>query len=641
MLIWDYLMIDPVPKLMEICFYLEAKNILIGVVSLKNYFKQLFKCFYIDIYYKIITLHMINIYIIMQYNMGDTKKLLNQLENKGINDNMEANDDIEESESRYLFIDELLKVLSKASWENRNLFADYKKELNEALKKNVAYDIDTNNVLNQILDSSPDAQLVAAVLDMFSGLKIAWLWNEEKAREYLGGIDRFDDYLRKVAKRFVPYANHFSSHFEQLWLNYLRTNKKVPTYIYLLNRTFTDYLERNIKTYLKNMEISEERCKEWFWEIQEYLKEKWFDLDASDNIKQSFIKLCREKYPLAKKSCDFLFDNKNFKKDCLNLATAWLRDILDQIFQNIIKDDEKYFKTHKVSAKENDYNVLAFMHVVDTLAAIHNLIDEWTWDDSTIGRYFLCIANEFEDDHLKKLKRTQKTEMVPTKKVIWKKSLIPEKPKSTRKDTLSDKENDLIKKAVSHIDCEWKNSIIKYITKLKIKDLPLNFYDFKKLFGIKDIPPKTERILIDELWMDYAIEEEIIKAKEEEETEKKSEWWEEQNTIPEIIEIKNPTQYLIDKLKSVWCVFDNELTAKKQIDEFCQNDDYKTVLINLMTNPRFGKVFLHKSGHRTARLLRIGMTWWRLLFTKGKDGNLHFVCFANHDTYEDRLAMLK
>jgi hypothetical protein len=32
---------------------------------------------------------------------------------------------------------------------------------------------------------------------------------------------------------------------------------------------------------------------------------------------------------------------------------------------------------------------------------------------------------------------------------------------------------------------------------------------------------------------------------------------------------------------------------------------------------------------------------WRILFTKKKDGNLHFVCFAKHDNYEDRLAKLK
>ena len=83
------------------------------------------------------------------------------------------------------------------------------------------------------------------------------------------------------------------------------------------------------------------------------------------------------------------------------------------------------------------------------------------------------------------------------------------------------------------------------------------------------------------------------------------------------------------------------MTARKQIDEFCQNDSYRTVLINLMTSPRFGKVFLHKSGHKTARLLRVGMTGWRLLFAKGKDGNIHFICFANHDAYEDRLAKLK
>jgi hypothetical protein len=43
-------------------------------------------------------------------------------------------------------------------------------------------------------------------------------------------------------------------------------------------------------------------------------------LEASDNIGQSFIKLCREKYPLAKKNCDFLLGNKTAKKEFLSVA---------------------------------------------------------------------------------------------------------------------------------------------------------------------------------------------------------------------------------------------------------------------------------------------------------------------------------
>ena len=44
-----------------------------------------------------------------------------------------------------------------------------------------------------------------------------------------------------------------------------------------------------------------------------FSEENGFDLEASDNIQQSFIKLCREKYPLAKKNSDFVFTIKRNK----------------------------------------------------------------------------------------------------------------------------------------------------------------------------------------------------------------------------------------------------------------------------------------------------------------------------------------
>jgi hypothetical protein len=50
--------------------------------------------------------------------------------------------------------------------------------------------------------------------------------------------------------------------------------------------------------------------------------------------------------------------------------------------------------------------------------------------------------------------------------------------------------------------------------------------------------------------MDYEIEEEIIKAKEEEQ-EEKTERQDGQLENQEEIEVKDPMQYLIDKLKSV------------------------------------------------------------------------------------------
>jgi hypothetical protein len=76
------------------------------------------------------------------------------------------------------------------------------------------------------------------------------------------------------------------------------------------------------------MKFDEDEFKESFPEIQEQLKEYGIDLEPSDNIQESFIKLCREKYPLAKKNCDFLFNQKNFKK-------KFLEDFISELDMNL------------------------------------------------------------------------------------------------------------------------------------------------------------------------------------------------------------------------------------------------------------------------------------------------------------------
>ena len=397
------------------------------------------------------------------------------------------------------------------------------------------------------------------------------------------------------------------------------------------------------------MKFTEEDCKEWFWTLQEWLEDKWLNLEPSDNIKQSFIKLCREKYPLAAKKNDFLFENKNFKQDFIKLITNWLDEHFEKKFDKMVEQcvdiSSKNSEDSKFDKDLSDLLVLSHI-VIGTISLINWIVDDCAWEDNAIGLYFKRIADQFENDHLKKLEKTsnKNTPKLPKTEFSDNEIFVPETVKTWWEVNLSERENDLIKEAVSYIDCENKKSIIKYITKLKIKGLPIKFYDFKRLFNLEEIPPKTESILIDQLWMDYEVEEEEIKAEEEISKENENKDKDETNnwiSTSEKVIIEDPTQYLIDKLKAVWCVIDNELTARKQIDEFCQNDNYKTVLINLMTSPKFWKVFLRKPGHKTARILRIGRTGWRILFTKKKDGNLHFVCFGNHDYYEDCLAKLK
>lgn len=564
------------------------------------------------------------------------KKLLNQTES--------YMDDGISRESRNCLIDELLKVLSNTSWELKNEIIKLKKSFVEVLDNENGKEKGemVADKMSEIMQKDPYSDNLMMSLNVFSAMKEFWLWNEENAKSYVSWLSfQSDGDLQSISERFSKYENAFVWYYEKLAIEYMRRNKKIPDYKTILRICFCDYIERYMKSYVKNMKFTEERFKEWFWVIQERLKEKWLDLEASDNIKKSFIDLCREKYSLAKKSCNFLFDSKSFKRDFLSDTDKSLGHDLGDYFDDIIKwckqnmvDDEEL---NRLEGAEKNWALLTNI-IVNVVVNVNGLIDEWTWDDDVIWWYFIYIADEFEKDHNKKLRKTKEEKKVSINKTMWE-SIVPEQPKTTWKDVLSEEENNLIKEAVSYIDGESKDSIVKYITKLKIKDLPLNFYDLKRLFNIEEIPPQTESILIDQIWMDYEIEEEILKAKEEQE--EKTELQENQTVVPEKIEVEDPTGYLIDKLKSVWCVFDNELTARKQIDEFCLNDNYKTVLINLMTNPRFGKVFVYKSGHKTARLLRIGRTGWRILFAKRKDGNLHFVCFANHNNYEDRLEKLK
>lgn len=581
-----------------------------------------------------------------------------------INSTRNINTDIKDSVGRSRFMLEILKVLSNKTWNDKKDMIELKKRILSILDvdlwrlEELSVFADFKEKCNQLLSSDEDADWIISSLSVIRWVKDAWLWKDNILTEE---YENLDDLTREskeefiaVAKRFTEYADNFSSSYEKIWTDYILKNKKIPNYKYILKKVFCNYIERCVNWSVKNMKFTEEECKEWFWTIQEWLEDRWLNLEPSDNIKQSFIKLCREKYPLAAKKNDFLFENKNFRQDFIKLITNWLDEYFEKKFDDMVKKcvenankDSNEFESNNSISSKYLHNLLILSNiVVDTISLINWVMDECAWEDNAIGLYFKRIADQFENDHLKKLEKTSNkdTPKLPKTEFSDNEIFVPETVKTWWEANLSEKENDLIKEAVSYINCENKKSIIKYITKLKIKDLPIKFHDFKKLFNLEEIPPKTETILIDALWMDYEVEEEELKA--EEEISKENESQNKDRTkneifIAEKIIVENPTQYLIDKLKAVWCVIDNELAARKQIDEFCQNDSYKTVLINLMTSPKFWKVFLHKPGHKTARILRIGRTGWRILFTKRKDGNLHFVCFGNHDYYEDCLAKLK
>jgi len=542
------------------------------------------------------------------------------------------------SEERNDYIKELLNALSNDSREIKSELSQIKKDSYDVVdRKKEGFDFDTR-ILDLIVwnKQGADALKIVDIIDAFDEL---WHWNTESINNFVM-VDEADETITNIAKRFSSYADSFKNLYMKQATEYLRKNKKIPDYKVILKLCFCKHLKRYMETYIKNMKFSEEECRESFPQIQEQLKEQGLDLEASDNIKESFIKLCREKYPLAKKHYDNLFNQKNFRNACVEYLVKSLDRDLPKEFDAIVEGCREDIKADK-DIPEEDFPLMEFVNIpINTILSINELIDKGEWEDWVIAYYFLSAAELFEKDHNRKIKQSsKKKEKTQENSSITANRIIPEKTKSSWKNALTEDENKLIKQAVSYLNLkEDEESVIKYITKLKLKDLPLKFHDLKSLFDLKDIPPKTESILIDQLWFEYEIEDELLKVKEEErvEQEEKTELIENEE-----IEIDNPIQYLIDRSNELWYVVDNEQLVRKQLEEFLLNENYATVFKNLLKKPEFLKVFLHKWGHSAARVIRIWMTGWRMLFEKKRDGKIHMLYIANHNNYENRLAMIK
>lgn len=542
------------------------------------------------------------------------------------------------SEERNDYIRELLNALSNDSREIKSELSQIKKDSYDVVdRKKEGFDFDAR-ILDLIVwnKQGADALKIVDIIDAFDEL---WHWNTENINNFVM-VDETDETITNIAKRFSSYADSFKNLYMKQATEYLRKNKKIPDYKVILKLCFCKHLKRYMETYIKNMKFSEEECRESFPQIQEQLKEQGLDLEASDNIKESFIKLCREKYPLAKKHYDNLFNQKNFRNACVEYLIKSLDRDLPKEFDAIVEGCREDIKADK-DIPEEDFPLMEFVNIpINTILSINELIDKGEWEDWVIAYYFLSAAELFEKDHNRKIKQSsKKKEKTQENSSITANRILPEKTKSSWKNALTEDENKLIKQAVSYLNLkEDEESVIKYITKLKLKDLPLKFHDLKSLFDLKDIPPKTESILIDQLWFEYEIEDELLKVKEEErvEQEEKTELIENEE-----IEIDNPIQYLIDRSNELWYVVDNEQLVRKQLEEFLLNENYATVFKNLLKKPEFLKVFLHKWGHSAARVIRIWMTGWRILFEKKRDGKIHMLYIANHNNYENRLAMIK
>ena len=157
-----------------------------------------------------------------------------------------------------------------------------------------------------------------------------------------------------------------------------------------------------------------------------------------------------------------------------------------------------------------------------------------------------------------------------------------------------------------------------------------------RIFNINWIPPKVENIILDKIGMEFESEEEI---KQEKRT-----WWEtikqENNIEEEIKEIENPIEYMTNNFKDLWYIFINEDNFQEQAEEYCKNDSQKTILKNLLSNPKFWKVLLHKAGCKEIRVLPVAKTWRRILMVKIDDKIYIDWCY-NHNDYEQRLDLIK
>ena len=563
--------------------------------------------------------------------MSDIKNLLNGPQNF-------IYDAIRIYEERTKYLGELLKVLSDNSREIKSELQQIKKDACDVTDwRESRFDYDAR--IFRLLEKSHEAVITMKTVEIIDALQSMWNWDSEAISTFIA-LDYHDDFLKNMTKRFTSYADSFRSLYLSLATEYLRKNRKIPDYKVILKKAFCKQMKRYMEPYIKNMKFDEDEFKESFPEIQEQLKEYGIDLEPSDNIQESFIKLCREKYPLAKKNCDFLFNQKNFKK-------KFLEDFISELDMNLWNEFDRtmgYCRediSNSWEKTEDDAKVMEFINVpIYTIDAMNEIMDKRVWEEWVIALYFTIIADAFEKEHNKKLKNAaDKIKKDSEKRKPKEEALFSGTTKLSWRNSLSEEENYLIREAVSYLNHKDEQSIIKYITKLKVNDRPLKFHELKTLFDIKEIPPITERILIDQLWLEYEVEEEVLKVLEEEKKEQEEK--KEKAIVQKEIQIDNPKQYLLDKMNELWYIIDNEAAIRKQLDEFLQNENYTTILKNLLKKPEFLRVFLHKWGHSAARVIRIWMTWRRMLFEKKDDDKFHLLYIANHNNYENRLAMVK
>ena len=535
-----------------------------------------------------------------------------------------------------LLVSELMKVLTRQSKDFWKAYKKYTDEVIENLKK---WSVDTEyyeqEISKAIENVSKDATELQKAENLMKGLKFLGLWNRQVAKEFLAE-EPIEENIKTIAIPFTQYADWFIRTYIKCCYDVLKKANKIPNYIQALWKTFCIIAKRHATSKLKKIKFDEDTFRESFSDINTVLERKWITIPATDDIKWEFIKICKEKFPLAKNNLATLFENKRFRNEFIEKEIEGLDKFLNDYFTKIIKNTEDFialwFKWEK------------HWYIVNNVILNYNtFIKEEYWEDNIIGKYFQEIYETFEKDHNRKLKNQEKKKTSDNKQDTENTIEIPiidEQVRKWRRYALDEEKNALIKEAISHINCneEKKKNIEKFITKLIIKDFPLKLTDLKKIFNLEWIPKETAIVLTEKLWIDYQIgndEPEIIE-KNEEKNEEEKEIKEESH---EII-IEDPIEYFINRIESFNYIIPNKNLLTKQISEFCKNTTYETVLTNQLKNPEFWKVLYHRGWHKKARVLPIWRTWWRLLLIKEwKD--IKVDSFCNHDNYWDRLIDIK
>ena len=531
---------------------------------------------------------------------------------------------------------ELINILMKTSTNFKKGYYNIAKQLQESLTfwKEYDYNQDVSTLIEQ---TQKDGTQIQRIGNLMKGYKYLWEGDKQMSK-YFCSVEEEEIATEKLWKPFTKYAESFIRTYFACAYDFMKTTWKIPTVTPVLKKTFLKISRRYITDQIKKLEFSEENYKECFNEIQWLLEENGIILEPSNNIQESFIKLCRETYPLAKPYCDQLFENKSFRKKFLEKeVNSWINQTTEKFFDSIVKLVDDYIAQHPEDVWEQWRNGIITDNIIFNY---NNLREESLWEDMILANYFLEIVNTFKQEHNRKLsnqKKKQETNIIQEEIPIvnlWENSL----------QFLSKEDEENISKAISYFSCDdkKKKSIKKFFRKLLIKWLPRKINEFKKIFEIENIPAWTENILIDILGIEYVNEKENKDNKEESQVKIQENTQDEQINTQENKEIiiEDPITSFLERIEGNWYTIPNKPLLTEQIENFCKNWNNKTVLTNLLKNQSFWGLLFHRNWHKKARILPIWRTGRRLLLIKDSwatevDG------FYNHNDYEYNLAKIK